>query len=36
MKKYNIPNYIRYKNDLIVQLKKIEDKPLQELNEEQF
>ena len=36
MKKYNIPNYIRYKNDLIVQLKKIEDKPLQELNEEQL
>ena len=36
MKKYNIPNYIRYKNDLIVQLKKIEDKSLQELNEEQL
>ncbi len=36
MKKYNIPNYIRYKNDLIVQLKKIEDKPLQELNEERL
>ena len=28
--------YIRYKNDLIVQLKKIEDKPLQELNEERL
>ena len=36
MKKYNIPNYIRYKNDLLVQLKKIEDKPLEDLNEEQL
>jgi len=36
MKKYNIPNYIRYKNDLLVQLKKIEDKPLEDLNEEEL
>ena len=38
MKKYNIPNYIRYKNDLLVQLKKIEDKPLmyRYLNQEQL
>ncbi len=36
MKKYNIPNYIRYKNDLLVQLKKIEDKSLEDLNEEEL
>ena len=36
MKKYNIPNYIRYKNDLLVQLKKIEDIDIQYLNQEQL
>ena len=36
MKKYNIPNYIRYKNDLLVQLKKIEDKPIEDLNEKEL
>jgi len=36
MKKYNIPNYIRYKNDLLIQLKKIEGKPLENLNEEEL
>jgi DNA-directed RNA polymerase specialized sigma subunit len=36
MKKYNIPNYIRYKNDLLVQLKKIEDIDVQYLNQEQL
>ena len=33
MKKYNIPNYIRYKNDLIVKLKLIEDKAIEDLTE---
>lgn len=36
MKKYNIPNYIRYKNDLIIQLKKIENKKLEDLNNEEL
>jgi RNA polymerase sigma factor (sigma-70 family) len=36
MKKYNIPNYIRYKNDLIIQLKKIENKELEDLNNEEL
>ena len=36
MKKYNIPNYIRYKNDLLKQLKKIEDIDIQYLNQEQL
>ena len=36
MKKYNIPNYIRYKNDLIVKLKLIEDKPIENLNESEL
>ena len=36
MKKYNIPNYIRYKNDLIIQLKKIENKELKDLNNEEL
>jgi len=36
MKKYNIPNCIRYKNDLLVQLKKIEDIDIQYLNQEQL
>ena len=30
MKKYNIPNYIRYKNDLLIsKLKLIEDKAIE-------
>ena len=33
MKKYNVPNYIRYKNDLIIKLKLIEDKAIEDLNE---
>ena len=33
MKKYNIPNYIRYKNDLIIKLKLIEDKAIEDLSE---
>ena len=33
MKKYNVPNYIRYKNDLIVKLKLIEDKAIEDLTE---
>ena len=36
MKKYNIPNYIRYKNDLLIQLKKIEDIDIQYLSQEQL
>ena len=36
MKKYNIPNYIRYKNDLIIKLKLIEDKPIENLNEDEL
>ena len=32
MKKYNIPNYIRYKNDLIIKLKLIEDKAIEEFD----
>ena len=36
MKKYNIPNYIRYKNDLLIQLKKIEDIDIQCLSQEQL
>ena len=31
MKKYNVPNYIRYKNDLIIKLKLIEDKAVEDL-----
>jgi len=33
MKKYNIPNYIRYKNDLIIKLKLIEDIDVQYLSQ---
>ena len=36
MKKYNIPNYIRYKNDLIIKLKLIEDKAIENLNEDEL
>jgi RNA polymerase sigma factor (sigma-70 family) len=36
MKKYNIPNYIRYKNDLIIKLKLIEDKAIEDLNESEL
>jgi RNA polymerase sigma factor (sigma-70 family) len=36
MKKYNIPNYIRYKNDLIIKLKLIEDKSIEDLNESEL
>ena len=36
MKKYNIPNYIRYKNDLTIKLKLIEDKPIENLNEDEL
>jgi DNA-directed RNA polymerase specialized sigma subunit len=36
MKKYNIPNYIRYKNDLIIKLKLIEDIDVQYLSQEQL
>ena len=36
MKKYNIPNYIRYKNDLLAKLKKIENIDIQYLNQEQL
>ena len=33
MKKYNIPNYVRYKNDLIIKLKLIEDIAIEDLSE---
>ena len=36
MKKYNIPNYVRYKNDLIIKLKLIEDKAIEDLNESEL
>ena len=36
MKKYNVPNYIRYKNDLIIKLKLIEDKAVKDLNENEL
>ena len=36
MKKYNVPNYIRYKNDLIIKLKLIEDKAIEDLNENEL
>jgi len=36
MKKYNIPNYIRYKNELIIKLKLIEDKAIEDLNEDEL
>jgi len=36
MKKYNIPNYIRYKNELIVKLKLIENKAIEDLNEDEL
>ena len=36
MKKYNVPNYIRYKNDLIIKLKLIEDKAVEDLNEDEL
>jgi len=32
MKKYNIQNYIRYKNDIALAIKRIEDKPWEEYN----
>jgi len=36
MKKYNVPNYIRYKNELIIKLKLIEDKAIEDLNEDEL
>ena len=32
MKKYNIKNYIRYKNDIALAIKRIKDKPWEEYN----
>ncbi len=36
MKYYNVPNYIRYKNDIIEATKCLPKKPLQEYNREQL